>query len=137
MNVEMRRFGAANEESGCRLELKVRETRTRTWHRPAPQRHTVWPPKRAVVSIAIGCCRGAPLASDSVPPAGSSHDAHTPPESLPKRRRDGSDPDYRAPDPYAPVRLPRARNPLPGSGFRAHSARGRRSRIRSRTGAYG
>src|ERR1035441_2330805 len=74
MNVEMRRFGAANEESGCRLELKVRGTRTRTWHRPAPQRHTVWPPKRAVVSIASGCCRGAPIASGSVLPASCNSD---------------------------------------------------------------
>src|ERR1019366_5416794 len=47
---------------------------TRTWHRPAPQRHTVWPPKRAVASIAIGCCRGAPIASDSVPPASCDSD---------------------------------------------------------------
>src|ERR1039458_5705591 len=67
MNVEMRRFG-------CRHELKVRETRTRTWHRPAPQRHTVWPPKRAVASLAIGCCRGAPIASGSVPPASCDSD---------------------------------------------------------------
>src|ERR1039457_6472930 len=62
------------QESGCLHEIKVRETRTRTWHRPAPQRHTVWPPKRAVASIAIGCCRGAPIASGSVPPASCDSD---------------------------------------------------------------
>jgi hypothetical protein len=44
----------------------VRGTRTRSWAHPARRRHTAWPPRRALVSTAIVCCHGVPIACASV-----------------------------------------------------------------------
>jgi hypothetical protein len=68
------------------------------------------------------------------PPADSSHDARTPPESLPVPHRDESRPGGKEPDPSVPPRRRRALDLLPGAAFQAHCARGRWSRIRCRGG---
>src|SRR5258708_24700930 len=49
----------------------IPEIRTRSWHHPARQQHTAWLPRRALVSTAIVCCHGVPIASGPVHPAAS------------------------------------------------------------------
>jgi hypothetical protein len=54
--------------------IRVRGTRRRSWHHPARRRRTVWLPRHAVVSTAIVCCHGVPIACGSVDPGSSDSD---------------------------------------------------------------
>jgi hypothetical protein len=68
-------FGAARREGADAAHaIKARETRIETWHHPVERRHTEWPRRRAVVSTAIACCRGASIVYGLAHPASSDSD---------------------------------------------------------------